>query len=299
VVGAAMYGQDRLDVPVTVNVVTSEQIKEEPNPTLDAVVEGVPGVVVSRAGGSTSSSLQIRGSNVYQGGGIGTRVNAFYDGFPINAPESGEIVWQTVNMNAADKVEILKGAAATLYGSAAMGGVVDVTGHLPEKEEIIGGSSIGFYDAPPSSDQSIYRESYTPTFWSSYIGYGNKDGKWRYSLLYSHSDDNGYRQNTQSYLNDLKIKARYDIDATQYVQITTLYNAVVGGYGQTWPYTISAGSYVADVAHAYDIIYPTYYGDDEIIRKNALVGMNYVKMFSSKLSLDTRLYYTQIGRAHV
>jgi len=47
VVGAAMYEQDRLDVPVTVNVVTAKQIKEEPNPTLDEVIEDVPGVVVT------------------------------------------------------------------------------------------------------------------------------------------------------------------------------------------------------------------------------------------------------------
>jgi iron complex outermembrane receptor protein len=297
VVGAAMYGQDRLSVPVTANVVTTEQIREEPNPTLDEVVDGVPGVVVSRAGGSTSSSLQIRGSNVYQGGGIGTRVQALYDGFPINAPESGEIVWQSVNMNAADKVELLKGAAATLYGSGAMGGVVNVYGHLPEKEEILAGSSIGFYDAPPSDDQSAYRESYTPIFWNSYVGYGNKDGKWRYNILYSHSDDQGYRANTDSYLNDLKIKARYDIDATQYLQLSAFYNATVGGYGQTWPFDSGAGGVITRTYPelGYDINNAAKYGDDSILRKNALVGLNYVKMFSEDLSLDTRVYYTHNG----
>ncbi|HWR00295.1 MAG TPA: TonB-dependent receptor plug domain-containing protein, partial [Chlorobaculum sp.] len=164
VVGAALYKQDRLTVPVTVNVVSKEKIKETPNPTLDKMVEAVPGVVVTRAGGQTASSLQIRGSNTYQGGGIATRVNAFYDGFPINAPQSGEIVWQTASMNSVDKIEVLKGAAATLYGSGAMGGVVNVTGHLAQKQEIIAGASIGFYDAPPSGDQSLYRKNYTPLF---------------------------------------------------------------------------------------------------------------------------------------
>ena len=82
VVGAALYKQDRLDVPVTANVVSKEKIKEQPNPTLDAVVQDVPGVVVSRAGGTSSSNLQIRGSNTYNGGGIGTRVNAFLRRIP-------------------------------------------------------------------------------------------------------------------------------------------------------------------------------------------------------------------------
>jgi outer membrane receptor for Fe3+-dicitrate len=51
-------------------------------------------------------------------------------------------------MNAADKVEILKSAAATLYGSGAMGGVVNVFSHLPDKLEVKAGVSGGFYERP-------------------------------------------------------------------------------------------------------------------------------------------------------
>ncbi|MEI6638799.1 MAG: carboxypeptidase-like regulatory domain-containing protein, partial [Chlorobium sp.] len=39
VVGASLYKQDRLDVPVTVNVVSQERIRQQPNPTLDQVIE--------------------------------------------------------------------------------------------------------------------------------------------------------------------------------------------------------------------------------------------------------------------
>ncbi|MBM3163270.1 MAG: TonB-dependent receptor, partial [Chlorobi bacterium] len=326
VVGAALYKQDRLEVPVTANVVSKQKIEQKPNPTLDQVVEDVPGVVVSRAGGASTSSMQIRGSNTYQGGGIGTRVQGLYDGFPINNPESGEITWQTVNMNAADKVEVLKGAAATLYGSGAMGGVVNVQGHLPDKMEVKAGSSVGFYDAPPSSDQSIYRqENKYPMFWSSYVGIGNKSGKWTYNLLYSHSDDDGYRQNAWNYMNDVKFKARYDIDAKQYLQVSAFYNTMVGGYAYQWAWNTNIvdanyGSFPPSPSitatptpitnRAYDI-YRTYsghyvgtgfgtiynpvydvYTDDLIERKNALIGLNYVNMLSDNLSLDTRLYYT-------
>jgi len=318
VVGAALYKQDRLDVPVTANVVTKEKIEEEPNPTLDAVVQDVPGVVVSRAGGTSSSNLQIRGSNAYSGGGIGTRVTAFYDGFPINNPESGEIVWQSVNMNAADKVEVLKGAAATLYGSGAMGGVVNVTGHLPSKKEVRAGTSIGFYDKTPSGDESVYRDGFTPVFWNTYFGFGDKCGDWTYDILYSHSDDHGYRQNAWNYMNDLKFKARYDIDSRQYIQLSTFYNSTVGGYAYQWPSNTDVSiagfppSFVVTQTpienRSYDV-YRTYssstgfvpliysslydvYTDDLIARKNGLIGLNYVNLLSDNLSLDTKLYYT-------
>ncbi len=255
VVGAALYKQDRLEVPVTVNVVSLERIKQQSNPTLDQVIEDVPGVVVTRAGGQASATLQIRGSNAFSGGGIGTRVQGFYDGFPMNNPESGEILWTTVNMNAADKVEVLKGSAATLYGSGAMGGVVNVYGHLPETFEVKAGVSGGFYDAPPSSDQSVYRQNFTPWLWNSYVGIGNKSGPWSYDLLYSHADDQGYRQNAQTLLNDIKLKARYDIDAKQYIQISAFYNQTEGGYAYNWPYDLSAATqtYVPHPEDGYDV----------------------------------------------
>ena len=298
IVGASLYKQDRLDVPVTVNVVSQEKIKQESNPTLDRVIEDVPGVVVTRAGGQTTSNIQVRGSNTYQGGAIGTRVSAFYDGFPINAPESGEVAWSSVNMNAADKVEILKGAAATLYGSGAMGGVVNVFGHLPDKLEVKAGFSGGFYDDPPSSDQShFFADSHTPWFWNTYVGLGNKSGKLNYSLLYTHSNDDGYRQNAFAKLDDVKLKVRYDIDAKQYLQLSTFYNETSGGYAYEWFSDFNPGPPPVFTPHperAYDIAYVDSQ-DDLIKRKNALVGLNYVNLLSDKLSLDTRIFYTHNG----
>ncbi|NTW56610.1 MAG: TonB-dependent receptor, partial [Chlorobiaceae bacterium] len=292
VVGAALYKQDRLQVPVTVNVVSKEKIHQQPNESLDKAIEDVPGVVVTRAGGTTASTMQIRGSNAYQGGGIGTRVQAFYDGFPINSPETGEIVTQNINMNAADKIEVLKGAAATLYGSGAMGGVVNVYGHLPETFEVKAGASGGFYDAPPISDNSVYRKGYTPWFWNTYVGLGNKSGKLSYSILYTHSDDDGYKQNSQNYMNDVKLKVRYDIDAKQYLQLTSYYDYTSGGYTQAYGYQFSpTGARMFDTA--FDISLATLNNfDDTITRKNALVGLNYVNLLSDKLSLDTRVFYT-------
>jgi len=382
VVGAALYKQDRLSVPVTANVVTKEQIREEPNPTLDKVVEDVPGVVMTRAGGQTTSTVSIRGSNTYQGGGIGTRVQGLYDGFPINSPESGEIVLPAVNMNAAEKVEVLKGAAATLYGSGAMGGVVNVQGGMADKFEVKAGLSAGFYDAPPSSDHSAYREGYTPWINSQYIGIGNKGGKGGYSLMYSHSGNDGYKENTWVDSHDIKFKGRYDIDSRQYLQLSAFYTQSIGGYATTWPYDLMAltppdwslPTYVTHEDQALDsyvrsrpfasvsdfaqfltdragqtitraerkslppalsvltkwptfpyttyvpsvgfvtyntaaqfafalngmtggalTTYKTYddvYTDDTIMRKNALIGLNYVNLLSDRLSLDTRVYMT-------
>ncbi|EAT58666.1 TonB-dependent receptor [Chlorobium ferrooxidans] len=300
VVGASLYKQNRLDVPVTANVVSQEKIKQQANPTLDRVIEDVPGVVVTRAGGQTSSGVQIRGSNTYQGGGIGTRVTALYDGFPINAPESGEVAWSSVNMNAADKVEILKGAAATLYGSSAMGGVVNVFGHLPDKLEVKAGLNGGFYAQPPSTDQSVfYNDKHTPWFWNTYVGFGNKSGKLNYNILYTTSRDDGYRQNANTILDDIKLKVRYDIDASQYLLLSAFYNQTEGGYAYEWYTGDSFTVFTAHPERGYDINNNQYYYDDMIKRNNALVGLNYVNLISDNLSIDTRLFFTHNGTRYL
>jgi iron complex outermembrane recepter protein len=299
VVGAALYKQDRLEVPTTTNVVSKDKIKEEPNPSLDKSLESVPGVNINRSAGYSASSVQIRGSNTYQGGGIGTRVAAFYDGIPLSTPETGGIVWTNINMNSANRLEVVKGASTTLYGSGAMGGVVNVYGSLPEKREIKAGISGGFYDAPPSSDQSNYRDGYTPWLWNSYVGYGDKQGKWTYSLLYSHADDDGYRENSQSLMNDVKFKARYDISAKQYIQLSTSYSETEAGYVSTWPYSINLSfastppsiTYIPYPERAYDLV-SSAYADDIVKRRDILAGLTYSNLLTDTLSLEARLYYT-------
>lgn len=292
IVGAALYKQDRLEVPTTTNVVSKEKIREEPNPSLDKTLETVPGLNINRSSGYSASTVQIRGSNTFQGGGIGTRVAAFYDGIPLSTPETGGIVWTNINMNSADKIEVVKGASTTLYGSGAMGGVVNVAGHLPDKFEVKAGASAGFYDKTPADDHSAYRDGYTPWLWNTYVGIGNKSGKWNYSLLYSHGEDDGYRENSQTLLNDVKLKARYDIDATQYLQLSASYSETEAGYVSTWPYAVGpGGTFIALPEYAYDLV-DDVYTDDTVKRRDILAGLTYTNMLSDKLTLEGRLYYT-------
>lgn len=299
IVGAALYKQDRLEVPTTTNVVSKEKIREEPNPSLDKTLETVPGLNINRSSGYSASSVQIRGSNTFQGGGIGTRVAAFYDGIPLATPETGGIVWTNINMNSADKIEVVKGASTTLYGSGAMGGVVNVAGHLPDKLEVKAGASLGFYDKTPASDKSEYRDGYTPWLWNTYVGIGNKSGKWNYSVLYSHSEDDGYRENSQTLLNDVKLKARYDISATQNLQLSASYSETEAGYVSTWPYDIDLSfatsppsiTYNPFPERAYDLA-DSVYADDTVKRRDILAGLTYTNMLSDKLTLEARMYYT-------
>ncbi len=90
--------------------------------TLDDVLRGAPGVVVTRSGGpGQPSTLFIRGAS-------SAHTLVLLDGVEINDPSqpAGGFDFSTIDLNLVEKVEIFKGPQALRYGSGAMGGVVNI-----------------------------------------------------------------------------------------------------------------------------------------------------------------------------
>ncbi|HWK88404.1 MAG TPA: TonB-dependent receptor, partial [Longimicrobium sp.] len=68
----------------------------------------------------------------FYGGGEAEYVTLLVDGVPVNAPHTGVADWDLVPLAAVRSVEVLRGGASSLYGDAAIGGVVNVvTGLAP------------------------------------------------------------------------------------------------------------------------------------------------------------------------
>src|SRR5690606_5531639 len=113
--------------------------------------QNMNGVVVTRSSGSNVQSLSIRGASEVAGGGIGNRVLLLLDGRPAITPESGGALWNLVPLGAVERAEVIKGAYSSLFGSSAMGGVVNLITRQPDtaaRTEVSAHS--GFYE-PPSS----------------------------------------------------------------------------------------------------------------------------------------------------
>ncbi|MCB0627341.1 MAG: TonB-dependent receptor plug domain-containing protein, partial [Saprospiraceae bacterium] len=81
-------------------------------------------------------AFSIRGASEVAGGGIGNRVLLLIDGRPALSPESGGALWNLVPLNSVERIEVVKGAYSSLYGSSAMGGVINVITHKPEAEPL-------------------------------------------------------------------------------------------------------------------------------------------------------------------
>jgi len=120
VVVTAARSQQRVEEAASaVAFLDSRDLRARAAPRLDSVLPLVPGVTMM------DDQLGIRGSTGYNRG-AGGRVLVLLDGVPALGGDTGNVRWDTLPAEAVRQVEVVKGAASALYGSAAMGGVVNV-----------------------------------------------------------------------------------------------------------------------------------------------------------------------------
>jgi iron complex outermembrane receptor protein len=109
-----------LDQAVTsIALVTDTDVARRAVTTVDEAVGKAPGVQF------LNGQVNIRGSSGYVQG-LGSRVLLLVDGVPANQGDRGGINWDLVPLEQVERVEIVKGTGSALYGSAALGGVVNV-----------------------------------------------------------------------------------------------------------------------------------------------------------------------------
>ncbi|HYJ80099.1 MAG TPA: TonB-dependent receptor, partial [Longimicrobiaceae bacterium] len=121
----------------TVSVLGGAELRRLPLRGLGEALRRVPGfVVVDPDGAGGQPRPVVRG---FYGGGETEYVTLLVDGVPVNAPHTGVADWDLVPLAAIRSVEVLRGGASSLYGDAAIGGVVNVvTGLAPGTHHLRG-----------------------------------------------------------------------------------------------------------------------------------------------------------------
>src|SRR5437762_8218775 len=166
--------------------VSEQEIDRRAVNTIDEAVDKAAGIQF------LNGQINIRGSTGYVQG-LNSRVLLLVDGVPMNQGDRGGISWDLVPVDQIEQVDILKGAGSSLYGPAALGGVVnlttrDVPSGVHERVRFTG----GIYANPPHPvwefrDQSGFQGGGDGT-WS----YGNETVGASISGGARHSD--GYRE---------------------------------------------------------------------------------------------------------
>lgn len=124
---------DTLDSPASTRIVSQQQLQDAATPALDGKLRQVPGLELFRRTSSleanpTSQGISLRGL----GSTAASRTLVVSDDVPLNDPYGGWIHWEEMPELAVRSVEVVRGGASDLYGSSAIGGVINI---LPVKPE--------------------------------------------------------------------------------------------------------------------------------------------------------------------
>jgi outer membrane receptor protein involved in Fe transport len=166
--------------------VTQEEIARRAINTVDEAVDKAAGVQI------LNGQINIRGSTGYVQG-LNSRVLLLVDGVPMNQGDRGGINWDLLAVDQIERVDILKGAGSSLYGSAALGGVVnlttrDVPSGVHARVRVTGGA----YADPPHSEWAFRNTTGLHDGVDVSGSYGTETAAGRLAIGTRHSD--GYRE---------------------------------------------------------------------------------------------------------
>jgi outer membrane receptor for ferrienterochelin and colicins len=186
-VTASRYEQNIQDIPVSVSSISRQEIQNRNTVTIDKALQYVPGLSLNQ------SQLNIRGSTGYSRG-VGSRVIMLVDGMPYLTGDTQEMIFNALPVNQIERIEIVKGAGSALYGSSAIGGVVniitkDITGEPQGDFKMYGGLySKPYYPQWRWSNATRYMKGVS-------FDYSAQSGLLGYMLAASGDQDDSYKQN--------------------------------------------------------------------------------------------------------
>ena len=206
------------DVPASVTLIKKEDIEKTTARYVDDVLRNEAGIDVDRGkGGLSSPSTHVR----MRGFSHGRAVVVMRDGVPINRAICGGAKWDEIPVDIVEKIEVVRGTGSSLYGSGAMGGVINIFTKQPEKKlKVTLEEGYGTYNtwesntavSGPLGENFGYVLSYNHLETDGFIPYCGTDAVFRKASI-----DN-YRE-----ADNVFAKLVYDIDDASSLSLTHSY----------------------------------------------------------------------------
>ena len=156
------------NVPMSVSVISAEQVEKSSANIIGELLRDVPGVQLSSSGTPGMKRVMIRGEDT-------TRTVILIDGQKLSEHKSMDGVPLLIDPSRVERIEVIKGPASVLYGSDAIGGVVNIITKKGGEKPIQGQLSVGY-------------DGSTNGFTESLSVFGNIDG-FKYRLTGSNTNN--------------------------------------------------------------------------------------------------------------
>ncbi len=225
IVTATRTSLNKADVPAKTDIISKTQIADYPATSFDELFRSIPNVVVNRSWGmfSKNSSVTMRGMDA------SSRSLILYNGTPINKAAGGSIIWDMINPESVERVEIIKGPGSALYGNNAMGGMINIITRTPENQTIRGsistyGGTYDVYGGNLNLGQKIKSGGHN-IFWQLNSSYTDGQG---YIL---EPEDSRSEYDTKAYVKEASINLKSGIEFNENQSITLEYSYYDGKHG--------------------------------------------------------------------
>ncbi|NIA10798.1 MAG: TonB-dependent receptor [Nitrospiraceae bacterium] len=127
----------RVPVPIEhvgddVDVITHDEIERLGFTSIADVLKYLPGIEISNTGGFGKQT------SVFMMGLDSRDVLVLLNGVPINDPSNpnGAANFEWIDLNNVERIEVLKGSQSALYGSEAVGGVINIITKRPKRSHV-------------------------------------------------------------------------------------------------------------------------------------------------------------------
>ncbi len=163
VVTATRTLKDLQQVPSSVSVITAQEIEEKNAMSVQEALQYVPGVYMNQA---AQSGIQLRGFG-------SDDILVLVDGMQMNTSYNGTVNFNTLPVENIERIEVLRGAASSIYGGYAVGGVINI---ITKEADKIGTTVNGAvsYGSDNTWKKAIQVNSKVNDKWSFGLGYEDR-----------------------------------------------------------------------------------------------------------------------------
>lgn len=193
-----------------ISIVTEEDIEASGVNEVTEILDLLPSVDILEYGsiGSTRS--------VHTRGASSNQVLTLIDGRPVNTPRDGATDFNQIPLSNIERIEVLRGPAASIYGANAVGGVINIitrSGKEKMQTEVLG--KFGSFATKLTS-----------------LTHGYKIHNFDYFLAYDYLTSHGHRDNSDYLSNNINTKFGYQINQDNRLSFSSgYYNSETGTPG--------------------------------------------------------------------
>ena len=206
VVSAPRLETSSLRAPFGISVITKNRLQQgQQQFSLNETLAAIPGLVATNADNfSQGLRVSIRGFGARSAFGI-RGIKILVDGIPESTPD-GQGQTNNIDLNAVERLEVIRGPSAVFYGNAS-GGVISLTTELPTRQS--------YAELRSSTGDYGFRQMQLKT--------GFLAGKLRVFLGASRNQSTGYRAQSAMLNTTANAKLRYDFDSTTHLTLAINY----------------------------------------------------------------------------